>query len=1309
MSTNSPLRPLSQLCLMLTLCASSPAQTGPASRITQPINDAVRVTLRGNVHRLARAAFDLGAVPDSFPASRMVLLLQRSPEREAALQQFLQDAHRQGSPAFHKWLKPDQLGELYGLPDSEITTVSGWLQEHGFAVSRINRAKTAIEFSGTAGEVRSAFHTQIHAYLVNGEEHYANDVDPQIPVALAPVIAGITPINDFRPKSYIRNFGKAVYDRSIKKFVPDWTFPAGQDAVDLGPGDFAIQYDLGPLYAAGITGSGVTIGLIGASNVDPTVVATYRSFFGLPPNPLNVVIDGTDPGENDAVGESYLDVELSGAVAPGATINLYTAADTSVQSGLYLAAQRAVDDDQASVLSTSYGECEQDLGSAGNQFWYSLWEQAAAQGQTSFVSAGDGGPAGCDDFNNDQPAQYGIAMNGFSSTPWNVSVGGTDFYYSSYNENSAAQQTQLATYWDTVPTIFPTTSLLQPVPEQAWNVPFGLNLADGGVYNPNDPSIVAGSGGPSNCESGTDASDGTYSACSAGYPKPSWQTGSGVPNDGVRDLPDVSLFAAAGQNNTFYPFCAAEGDCVVSEGDLTIEIAGGTSASSPSMAGILALIEQKYGPQGQANYILYPLAAQHPSAFHDITTGSNVVPCQQGSPNCTLSTANDNTNGYYTFGYYAGAGYDLATGLGSVDANQLFNDWNALSFKSTSTNLSLSRTSFTHGTAVTVNVGVTGSGGTPSGGVALVSSGTSEDILGLKLLTLQSGTASASVNSLPGGQYKLSARYGGDSVFASSTSNPVSVNIAPESSTVLLSGNIYPYGSTSFVPLTNGGSYPYGTYIALDAQPRGVNATQGMNDGVATGTISFTDKMSAGTSSSGALSLNGSGTGEWVPTTGYAVGTHDVTASYSGDASFDASSSSTPLNFTVTKIAPSINLGVGPNLGLNATVASGSSVTLTLIVGITALAEPPTGTATFYLGNQTLGTATLGPPPYYNPSVAAASITISNLPVGTSSVTASYSGDSNYNAGNSSNSIQVTVTQQPAGILTASANAPSMLPTQNLIVTADVAGVSGQPTPTGYIIFYAYGPGGSWSSSCTLANGSCSFDFSGGTWSPGTVDVDVSYSGDSIYAGSSTVVPVTMLNMFTVTAASSVSFAAGATTGDASTLTVTPANGFTGPVYFACTIAYYPPGAKNLPTCSVPASVNVTSATAVTSAMTISSTGPTTVSRAEKISSPRWLAAQSLIFVGGILVVGLPLRRRRVRRYRTALCLLIVLAGSMALVSCGSSSGSSGGGGGRTNPGTTPGSYKFMVDAAYTPNVSSTTEPLFYSTPQVFVVNVNIQ
>src|SRR5580658_384035 len=1278
------------------------AQSRPASRITQPIVNQVRVTMKGNVHPLAQARYDQGPVANSFPAERMLLLLQRSPDRELALQQFLQQAHRPGSPSYHHWLTPEQFAAAYGSADSEIAAVHGWLEQQGFSVARVTRGKTAIESSGTAGQVRSAFHTELHIYAVNGQRHYANNLDPQVPAALAPVIAGITPINDFPPTSYVRVLGEAVYDRSTHKYVPQWTFPEHTNAFEFAPGDFALQYDLNPLYTEGVTGAGVTIGLIGASNVDPTVVATYRSFFGLPASPLNVVIDGLDPGENDAVVESYLDVEEAGAVAPGASINLYTSAGTSVQNGLYLAATRAVDDDVASVLSTSYGTCEQYLGSAGNQFWNALWEQAAAQGQTAFVSAGDGGPAGCDDFDNPQPAQFGIAMNGFSSTPWNVSVGGTDFYYNTYNQGSAAQQTQLDTYWDTVQTIFPTTSLLQPIPEQPWNDPFGLNLANGGVYNASNPDVVAGRGGPSTCATGIDAPDGTYTSCTAGYPKPAWQSGKGVPNDGVRDLPDVSLYAAAGENDSFYPICAGPYDCIISEGDLTITIVGGTSASSPAMAGIMALINQKYGPQGQANYILYPLAAQHASAFHDVTVGSNIVPCQQGSPNCTLSTANDNTKGYYTLGYYAGSGYDLATGLGSVDAAQLVNNWNALNFKSSSTDLSLSQTSFIHGTPVMVNVSVSGSGGTPTGGVELV---TSSGNLGVQLLTLQSGAASANVNSLPGGQYKVSARYGGDSVFDSSTSAPVSVSITPEASTLLLSGNTYQGGA--FVPLTNGGSYTYGTYIAIDAQPHGVNAAPGTNDGVATGTISFTDNASAGTTSSGALPLNNSSTAEWVPASGFAAGTHDVTASYSGDASFDPSSSAAGLSFTITKIAPGINLCLG-NPALNCTnsgtIANGGSVTLTVIVGITAVAAPPTGTATFYLGSKVLGTATLGPPPYYNPSVAAASLTISNLPVGTDNVTAQYNGDTNYQAA-TSNPVQVTVTNQPAGILTASANASSMLPTQNLTVTANVAGVSGQPAPTGYIFFYADGPGGSWSSSCTLVNSSCSFTFTGPYWSPGTVTVQVSYLGDSIYAASGLVVAVTMLNPFTVTASSPVSFTAGATTGNASTVTATPANGFTGPLYLACTIAYYPPGAQHLPTCSVPVSMNVAGASAVTAAMTISSTGPTTVSRAEHIEGLRWIAALLPPFFAGIFVVGFPLRRR-VGYRGTTLLLLIVLVGSMASLSC--CSGGNNSGGGKTVSGTIPGNYQFMVYGPYT-RTRGTTPSFYSSAPEVLLVNVAIQ
>jgi hypothetical protein len=1290
------------LLLIFSSLASSLAhsQSQPGSRIAQPIDERIRVTLTGNVHPLAQARCDLGAVPDSFPAERMFLLLQRTGEREAALRQFLHDAHRPGSPSYHKWLTPEQFAELYGPDDADVAAVTGWLQKHGFSVARVTKGKTAIEFSGTAGQLRETFHTEIHIYAVKGEQHYANNLDPQVPAALAPVIAGITPMNDFQPTSYLRDLGKAVYDRETHKFVPQWTFPSGQDALELSPGDFALQYDLNPLYAAGITGTGVTIGLIGASNVDPTVVATYRSFFGLPPNPLNVVVDGLDPGENGAFVESYLDVEEAGAVAPGATITLYTSAGTSLQSGLYLAAQRAVDDDVAAVLSTSYGTCEQYLGSAGNQFWNALWEQAAAQGQTSFVSAGDGGPAGCDNFNNPQPAQYGIAMNGFSSTPWNVSVGGTDFYYTSYNGTSAAQQTELETYCR----------------GSADNSNREIAIRDDAVSRSRADGIKAVVFPRRRVQRhiGKIAHPVTGNAlsCLPGRLRISCCAGSIRAIGSINARRASARPAAAGDDVGSVRVVDAAVREIQSEriiprllGNRLQQRRRGKNGrhripSSPAMAGIMALINQKYGPQGQADFILYPLAAQHPSAFHDVTVGSNIVPCQSGTPNCTLSTATDNTKGYDILGYYAGPGYDLATGLGSVDANVLFTNWNSLTFKSTSTSLSLSQTSFKHGTLVTVNVGVSGSGGTPTGGVELVTTSTPQNS-GLTLLTLQGGAASANVNNLPGGQYKVRARYGGDNFFASSTSNPLSVNVTPEASNLSLFGSYYLYTNNSTGVLTNGGSYPFGTSIAVEAQAVGVNAPAASTDGIATGTVTFTDAASLGTVSSGPLSMGSASTAVWVPTA-FSAGSHSISASYSGDASFNASSSSTPLNFTITKATPGAGLS-----STSSAIAPGQNVTLVVTLLIYSSAPPPTGTATFYSGTTALGTATVvqSPPTWPYIPYSTATLNTTNLPLGTDSITAQYSGDANYQAATSSPvQVIVAVPQGPVATLTATPNASSMLPTQDLIVTANVAGVSGKPTPTGYIGFNAYGPGGGYTASCTLVNGSCSQDFGSSYWSPGTVTVNVSYSGDATYAGTSTVVSVTMLNVFTMTAASSVSFAAGATTGNTAALTVTPLNGFTGLIYFACTIAYYPPGAQHLPTCYVPASVNVTGGSAVTAAMIISSTGPTTVSRAAEIKGPRWLAAQFLTFFAGILVVRLPLRKR-VRPRGTSLFLLIALMGSVALVSCGGGGSS---GGGKTIPGTTPGTYKFMVDGAYTPN-TRTPEPLFYTQPQVFIVNVAIQ
>ncbi len=1258
------------------------AQTLSLPRVTQSIDDQQRVTLKGNVHPLAQARFDQGMVADSFPAQRMLLLLQRSPEQESALRQFLQDVHTPGNPSYHKWLTPDEFGRTYGPGDADISAVTQWLQSHGFSVSNVAKGKSAIEFSGNAGQVRDAFHTEIHTYRLQGVEHHANNTDPQIPVALAPVVAGITPMNDFRPKSNAEILGQASYDVRTHRVTPQWTiYGLPTPELALAPGDFAVQYDLNPVYSAGTNGAGVTIGIIGDSNVDPRLVASYRTLFGLPAATFNVIVDGNDPGLNGAVIESYLDVELSGAVAPGATVNLYTSAGTNVQDGLYLEATRAVGDNVAAVLSTSYGDCEQDMGAAGNQFWAAIWEQAAAQGQTALVSSGDGGSAGCDDFDIPQAAQEGLAVSGFASTPWNIAVGGTDFYYSGYSGGTAAQNAQLATYWNLSSSNQPTTSLITPIPEQPWNNAFGLNLATGGVYNPSrfGVTIVGGSGGASSCATGTSAADGSYASCSGGYAKPAWQTGAGVPADGVRDMPDVSLYAANGANDSFYPICAAPNEtssvCTAnSNGIVNIYGVGGTSASSPAMAGIMALVNQKYGRQGQANFTLYPLATQHPSVFHDVTVGSNNEPCVQGSPNCTLSALKDNTLGVYTLGkYYSTAGYDEATGLGSVDANLLLQYWNSLSFAATTTTLSLDQTTFTHGTPVTVNVGVTGSGGTPSGNVALLSTATPSVNTGAGDLTLLNGAAATSVNDLPGGQYKLTARYAGDGTFASSASPAVSVDVTPEASTVLVSGLDFNYGTQTLGNVSSGGSYPYGLYMAFDVQATGVHAAPGSTDGIATGTIAITDSASTGTVSSSPLNLGSNSGAHWYPASPLA-GTHSFVASYSGDPSFNPSSSA-PFTFTITKAAT-----LEMAQPIPAIIPLGGSTSLGLVVGITTGAPPPTGTVTFYSGSAVLGTGQLAPCSSFQTILphlcslvgngySLATATVSNLPLGTTTVTATYGGDANFNPV-SSPPFSVTV-EHSAG-LTAVANPPIVNQVEWTAVTATVAGVTGVAAPTGSVFFEAFGPNGTWTGGFPIVNGSAVFNF-GGTFIPGNVSVQVTYEGDANYAPVTVTVPVTVTIPFTVASPPFTIATPGATTGNTGTVSITPVNGFTGLVSLSCVLTSSATGAQHQPGCSITPSVNVTGSGAATATLTISSTPATTSALAIPAANRmRWLGVNGAVTLAGLLLLGIPARGHR-RRIWLGLLLMLAVAG------CFSACGGSGGGGGITVPGTPAGSYTFTI------------------------------
>jgi hypothetical protein len=1037
-------------------CPGTVAQTSSAAaRITQAIDENNLTVLRGNVHPLARAEFDQGAVSDGQPLHRMLLLLQRGADQEAALQELLDDQQNKSSANYHAWLTPAQFGQQFGPADADIQTVTNWLQSNGFQITNVTAGRTVIEFSGNAAQVRSAFHTTIHKYMVNGEAHMANATDPQIPAALAPVVAGPVSLNNFPIKSHLLPLG--TFQKSIKtgETKPLFTFSGcAQSCYGMGPADFATIYNTAPLLSGTpkIDGTGQTIAIVGESDINPQDVIDFRTIFGLPQNfsSANIILNGADPGLNGSEGESDLDAQWSGAVAPGATIQFVTSEPTETTAGIDLSAIYIIENNLAGVMSESFGQCEQGLGAAGNAFYSQMWQQAAAQGITVFISAGDGGSAGCDDFNTAQTATHGLAVSGFASTPYNVAVGGTDF-------NQVNRWTQ---FWSANNASMTEASALGYIPEIPWNDTCGqLGITGCGAPAPplNVLNIIAGSGGASTI-----------------YPKPSWQSGTGVPLDSRRDLPDVSLFASNGFDSSFYIMCQSDAggtgtnSCNLNDFGYTFQGVGGTSASAPAFAGIMALVNQKQATaqnpaprQGNANYVLYQLfkkqlnttpalncnSSSVPAAgctFNDVTNGNNAlanssvgnndVPCAGGSTNCSSKVSGANgvlvtTASPTTPAYSTTTGYDLATGLGSVNAANLVNNWGSVTFLPSTTTLSAtvngssvtSITGITHGTPVNLSSSVAagqGATGTPTGQVVLMATpnptlGNISGNLGIEALSLGSnGIASGTGVILPGGTYNLTAHYQGDGTFGTSDSTPgISVKITNESSKTIISIPTFDLNSgneTGNTPTSLVYGSPYIARIdvgnaqaklSYPPQPACTPPT------CPTGTITWTDSVNGAPAvplDGGTFSLNSDGYTEDQPIQ-LSGGKHLLAASYSGDNSYGASSSTYTLTITpVVTVISMAQLAGSPTVGSQFGVSvDGSTQALS--------GGAPTGTVTFFDGTTQLGNPVtitgfpVGSPPGF--STGAVFLTLTTA--GTHTLTAQYSGDANYTA--SSTSIAVNV------------------------------------------------------------------------------------------------------------------------------------------------------------------------------------------------------------------------------------------------------------------------------------------------------------
>lgn len=1279
------------------------AQNQPTPLVTQPVDATSLVTLHGTVHPLVRSGIDRGAVNESTPAQRLLLVLNRPPEREAAFQQLLKDLHTPGSPSYHHWLTPDDIGNRFGPAAGDLDAVTGWLRSSGFSVSRVSRADRFIEFSGSVGQVNAAFHTEIHEYMVNGALHHANATEVRIPQALAGIVKGVSPLNDFRPQSQLHPGGKGHYDAAARQFVPQFTLPSSWSPLLYGvaPADFYTEYDLAPLYSASVTGAGKTIGIIDESNIDVSLDNDYRSVFGLAANPVQVVLDGGDPGMNSSDGESYLDVEVAGAVAPGATVNLYISAGSPYQDPLALAALRAVEDNQADVLSVSWGAGEEELSPSGNQFWNALWEQAAAQGQTVLVAAGDLGQVPDEDYMF-IGLFVGPAVSGLASTPWNVAVGGTDFYYSDY----ASGASSASTLWNA--TNDPTTkgSLKARLPEQVWNDPFGLDAIANGLER---NEVYSGSGGASNC-----ATENASNVCTGGYAKPAWQTGPGVPSDGVRDIPDVSLFASNGANYSGFVTCDSEGDCTPdSSGNFGVDVVGGTSASAPAMAGIMALVDQKYGRQGQANAVLYPLAQQKPSSFHDITLGGNWDICVEGDSDCPLNTAGLGAQAGESTVYSATPGFDLASGWGSIDAANLVNNWGAITFQSTTTSLQVSPAEVTHGSNVTLTTSVTPASGsaTPTGAVAILSNSTLPSNESQTAITLTGGSGSTTVNYLPGGTYQLTARYGGDGIFSASTSSPQLLTVSPEKSTLEFGVDEVNGVSVS--------SIGYGVPANLTAQPVGVNSPKGSADGAATGSVAFTLD---GASTS--IPLNVGGIASWT-TPALSVGSHSASASYSGDASFQASSA-TAVNFSVTKGYPAVNINViapGSPTWPGWPVNPGGSVAVVAQVGpgvgiLTGGVAPPgtvgpTGTVTICLntypgvGNQPCSylssgsystTATLAPTAGIYGLYSEATATFTNLAPGGYMPEFEYNGDANWQSYGEFYIATVWVQAWPAqaaSTTTLSVSPSSISGTQGATLTTTVTGSNGV-APTGYVYYYNNGNFLTYDYLVPSATGATSTDvFSVSPawfWNSGSNQVVAIYNGDNNYAGStsntvSLSVAQTVGDFMIAPAAPQITVQGGSS--GSVTLNLTSVNSFNGMLNLTCT-----PSSSEF-SCSVSPSSPSLSTTA-SATLTINATVPGATgmlapgTRRGGLFGVQFGAGTALAL--GIVVV-LPLRRRR---WTGISCLLVLLAACL-MASCG-------GGGSSTSPSNPTPPANNTPSGTYTVLVTGTANGIVHNTKVTVVV-----